>query len=135
MPPTVGDLGGTYTGVFEFRTFLDPIRILQAGREYRELLGGLAIQADDLEVKLAQILIQLKYRIVKAPPFWTSTEQDSGMSGNIGDMNIIGMVFDAATRAEDMFKEKIEKEKQAALDRTIKAGEALLEKKQGDGNL
>ena len=134
LPPTIGDLGGTYTGNFEFRTFLDPMKSLQAGREYRELLGSLAIQADDAEVNLAWALIQLKHLVIKAPPFWTNTEQESGIAGNIGDLNIITLVMDAAMRAQMVFKEKISKERYQVLDQTIKAGEKLLQKKgQEDG--
>lgn len=129
LPPTIGDLGGTYTGNFEFRTFLDPIKSLQAGREYRELLGSLAVQADDAEANLAWALIQLKHLVIKAPAFWTSTEQESGISGNVGDLNIISLVMDAAMRAQNLFKEKISKERNQVLDHTIKIGEELLQKK------
>lgn len=127
MPPTIGDLGGTYTGVFMFRTFLDPLRQLQAGREYREQLGPHAIFATDTEGQLAYGLTQLKHRIIKAPPFWTSSVSDSGMAGNIGDLNIIMLVLDAASRAEAMHKDKIRKEREVLLERSIKSAEAKLQ--------
>ncbi len=129
MPMIVGDLGGTYTGTFEFRTFLDPLRQLQAGREYRELLGSLAIQAEDSESNLAFALVQLKHRIVKAPAFWSSTEAESGIAGNIGDMNVIAAVLDAALMAETMFKDKMAEERNKMLEKAIKTGEQTLEKK------
>ena len=31
MPRTDSELGGTYTGVFRFRCFLDPLKELQSG--------------------------------------------------------------------------------------------------------
>ena len=131
MPRMEGDLGGTYTGVFVFRTFLDPLRQIQAGKEYRALLGDLAINAGDAESNLAFALTQLKHRIIKAPPFWESTLQDSGIAGNVGDLNIIAAVLDAAIRSENLFKEKIQKERDAILERSIKVGEQLLPKEEG----
>lgn len=128
MPLTNGDLGGSYTGTFQFRTFLDPLKTLQAGREYRELLGSLAIQATDSEGHLAFALTQLKHRVIKAPPFWTTTLQESGIEGNVGDLNIISLVLDAAIRSETLYKEKIAKEREAVLERSIKVGEDLLHK-------
>jgi hypothetical protein len=126
MPRTDGELGGTYTGTFIFRCFLDPLRQLQAGREYRELLGSLGAQASESEGNISFALCQVKNRLIKGPPFWTSTLQESGMSGNIGDLNIIAMVLDAAIRSENLFKEKIAKERESALDRGIKVGEEIL---------
>lgn len=130
MQPIIGELGGTYTGTFEFRTFLDPLRQLQAGREYRELLGSLAIHAEDRESDLAFALIQLKHRILKAPGFWTSTEQDSGIAGNLGDMNVIAAVLEAALRAEELFKTRVTEERNKLLDKNIKSAETVLEKKE-----
>src|SRR5271166_2084200 len=118
MQRVEGELGGTYTGTFTFRCFLSPTVILQAGREYRALLGELQGQAPDLEGNLAFALTQLKHRIIKSPPFWTSTLQESNMAGNIGDLNVILMVLDAAIRSENLFKEQIMKEKEILLDRS-----------------
>ena len=132
MPRTDGELGGTYTGTFVFRTFLDPIRQLQAGREYRELLGSLAIQASDSEGNLAFALVQLKHRILKAPPFWDSTLQESGMAGNIGDLNVIALILDAAIQSENLYKERLQKERDTLLERTLKAGEDLLRKEKSE---
>lgn len=126
LPRTEGEMGGTYTGTFVFRCFLDPLRQLQAGREYRELLGSLSTQASDSEGNLAFALVQLKHRILKSPPFWTSTLQDSGMAGNVGDLNVISLVLDAAIRSENSFKEKVIKEREEILNRSIKVGEDLL---------
>jgi hypothetical protein len=126
MPRTDGELGGTYTGSFQFRCYLNPIQILQAGREYREFLGSLGAQASITEGHLAYALSQLKYRILKAPPFWTSTLQESGIQGNIGDLNVILVILDAAMDAEKIFKENAAKERESLLDRAIAAGEQRL---------
>jgi hypothetical protein len=125
MDKMEGGIGGSYTGTFQFRTFLDPIRQLQAGKEYRSLLGELAVQASEEEGNLAFALVQLKHRILKSPPFWSSTLQDSGMEGNIGDLNVIAAVLDAAIRAENLFKEKMKSERDAVLNRSIKIAEEL----------
>src|SRR5665213_765139 len=89
LPPTQGDVQGTYTGSFEFRCFLNPLQHLQASREYRELLGNLGALATESEGNISFALTQLKHRILKAPPFWTSTLQDSGIAGNIPDLNVV----------------------------------------------
>jgi hypothetical protein len=130
MPRVDGELGGTYTGTFTFRCYLDPLRQLQSGREYRELLGSLAVQASDNEANLAFALTQLKHRIIKSPPFWSSTLQESGIAGNIGDLNVITLILDASIRAENLFKEKIQKERDELLNKTIEKGEELLAKEQ-----
>ena len=124
-----GEMGGTYSGTFAFRPFLNPIQQLQAGREFRELLGSLGNQASESEVNLAFALSQLKQRIISAPPFWTSTKQESGIEGNVGDLNVIAAVLDAAIRAENVFKTRVEEERQRDLDRSIEVAERLLDKR------
>lgn len=129
MPNIEGELGGTYTGTFVFRTFLDPLTRIQAGKELRALLGDLGAHASDEEVHLAYALVQLKHRIVKSPPFWSSTLQESGMAGNIGDVNVISVVLSASTLAESLFKEKIAIEREELLNRNIKIVEDLMQQK------
>lgn len=132
MPRTESITGGTYTGTFRFRCFLDPIRELQAGREYRELLGKFSQSATDIESRLAWCLSQLKQRILISPPFWSSTAQDGGIAGNIGDLAILTLVTEAAFRAQDLFKEKIQKERDDLLDKAIRASEQKLKKDRED---
>ena len=127
LPPTDGEVQGTYTGTFQFRAFLDPIRQLQAGREYRELLGPNGGMAAEHEGQMAFCLTQLKHRIIKAPPFWTSTLQDSSMAGNIPDLNILLIILDASIRSENAYKEKVAKERELALNRSIGIVEKILE--------
>ena len=135
LPPTDGRMGGTYTGRFVFNCFLAPTDMLKAGRVYRSLLGEHAGMATTEEGHIAFALTQLKFRVVSAPPFWTSTLQDSEFSGNIGDLNIIGLVLDAAMEAEVAFKEKIVKEREALLERSIKVAEQLLNKGEDNGDI
>ena len=133
LPPTQGELMGTYTGPFEFKTFLTPTQMLEAGREYRSLLGAFPEYASDKEKELAFALVQLRYRIIKAPPFWTSTLSESGYAGNVPDTNIIMTVYVKAIVAESMFQEKINKESETLLERTIKSAEALVDVKNKQG--
>ena len=132
MERTDGDLGGTYTGTFQFRCYLTPLQQLQAGREFRELLGSFANQATETEIKLSLALTQLKHKILKAPPFWSSTLEESGISGNIGDMNIIAAVSNASIRAEEMYLERIQKERNDLLDKSIKLAEEKMQKRAED---
>jgi hypothetical protein len=128
LPPTDGEILGTYTGTFHFKCYLTPLAQLEAGREYRALLGNLSTQASDTEGNLSFALVQLKHRIVKAPPFWTATLQDSAYAGNVPDLNIIALVLDRAIYAETLFKEKIAKEREDILNRAIQVGEKLAQK-------
>lgn len=130
IPNLQGDLGGTYTGSFVFRCYLDPLSQIQAGKEYRSLLGDQFMQAHPAESDLAFALTQLKQRILSSPPFWSSTLQTSGMPGNVGDLNVIAAVLNAAMRAESLFKDKVQKERDDVLEATIAKGEQLLEKQQ-----
>jgi hypothetical protein len=102
---------------------------LEAGREYRSLLGNLPEYASEKEKNISFALVELKYRIIKSPPFWTATLQDSGYAGNIPDLNIIVMVLEKAMIAESMFQERLQKEKESLLDSTIRSAEALADKK------
>lgn len=131
MPTTQGDVGGTYTGTFQFRCILDPLRSLQAGREYRELLGKNAVLASESDSDLAFALTQLKHRVLKAPPFWSSTTQDAEFAGNLPDLNIIVLVLDAALRAENQYKERMAEQREAILNRSIKVAEKNIKVEQG----
>jgi hypothetical protein len=129
MPKTDSEVGGTYTGTFVFRTYLNPTELLHAGREYRSYLGQFAMLASETEINLAYALSRLNQLIIKAPPFWTSASQEpGGIAGNIGDLQIIKLVLDASDRAETMFKDKISKEREEILTKSIAKAEALLQK-------
>lgn len=129
LEPTQGEISGTYQGAFEFRCYLTPTQILEVGREFRSLLGGLPEHASSKEKNIAFALVELKYRVIKAPPFWNSTLQDSGYAGNIADLNILVLVLEKAMVSESLFQEKMQKERDQLLDLTIKSAEALADKK------
>lgn len=129
LEPTQGEVSGTYQGHFEFRCYLTPTQILEAGREFRSLLGGLPEHASSKEKNIAFALVELKYRVIKAPPFWYSTLQDSGYAGNLADLNILVLVLEKAMVSESLFQEKIQKDRESLLERTIKSAEALADKR------
>ena len=129
MPRTEGSTGGTYTGTFQFRCWLSPTQILQAGRVLREYLGEHAKLATETEFNLAYALSQLSQRIIKAPPFWSSTLPDSGLQGNIGDLEVIMLVMDAADRSQALYQERVAKERELALEQAIKKAETKLQGK------
>lgn len=129
LPRTESELGGTYTGTFHFKCFLNPLELLQAGREYRSYLGAFAHLASETEINLAYALSRLNQLIIKAPPFWTSASQEpGGISGNIGDLKIIKLVLEASDRAETAFRDKIALEREEVLAKSIAKAEALLQK-------
>src|SRR5271165_826057 len=73
------DIHGTYIATFTFKCFLTPTEKLASGRVYRQLLGPNPNLAFINEDNLAFSLAQLKYRIVEAPPFWTSSIGVNGL--------------------------------------------------------
>jgi hypothetical protein len=130
MPLTQGEVLGSYSGTFVFSCYLTPIQQLEAGREYRSLLGSHGPMSSETEANIAFALSQLKYRVISAPPFWNSTKQGSGYAGDIPDLNILALILEKAIMAENLFKESIQKERDALLERTILAGEAALKKEE-----
>jgi hypothetical protein len=121
-----GAINGTYTGAFRFRCFLTPTQQIAANREYRELLGPQLTMAPEHETFLAYALTQLKYRILSAPPFWTSTLQTSSVAGDVPDENIISAVLDAAIGAEIKYKKQLNERKLEAIKRAKEAAERML---------
>ena len=124
-----GEIQGTYTGTFRFRCFLTPTQRLAAGREYRELLGNNPQLALPHEDNLAFSLSQLKYRILSAPPFWTSTIQQNSVAGDLPDENIIDAVLDAAVASELKYKAQLKQRKIDAIERAKKAAERMLQRR------
>ena len=131
-PGTQGDIGGTYSGQFKFKTYLSPMQMLAANKEYREMLGANASSASEHDGYLAYALTQLKYRVISSPPFWTTPQQNGAMAGSIPDENVILAVLDAAVRAETVFKAKMASERDSVLKRTITIAEEMLTKEQGE---
>jgi hypothetical protein len=124
-----GDINGTYMGQFRFKCFLSPTQKLAASREYRQLLGENPTLALTHEDNLAYALSQLKHRVISAPPFWTSTAQQSGMSGDIPDENVIMAVLDAAIGSELKYMTHLKKKKEEAIGRAKKAAERIIEQR------
>lgn len=100
-------MGTTYQGLFQFNCALSPLQLIEADRNFRELLGKNAEFAASYVEGYAYALTQLKQRIVKAPPFW-----DDGSSaypgGQIKDEEILTHVFKAAKAAEDKFRKELD---------------------------
>jgi hypothetical protein len=129
---TDGDISGTYQGIFKFKCFLDPMEQIRANREYRELIGPHHLTLPEHESFLAYALTQLKYRVLSAPPFWTSTQSVSGISGNLPDENIISEVLTAAMDSEIRYRGQLKKKKTEALDKARKAAEKMIREQQGE---
>lgn len=124
-----GDINGTYMGSFRFKCFLSPTQKLAASREYRQLLGENPTLALTHEDNLAYALSQLKYRVISAPPFWTSTASQSGMAGDVPDENVIMAVLDAAVGAELKYVAQLKKKKIDAIDKAKQAAIRMLERR------
>lgn len=109
-------IGGTYQGLFQFRTILSPIQQIEADRDYRELLGPSASLVSTHVDNLAYSLSQLRQRVIKAPPFW-----DDGASrfkgSHIRDEEIIQAVYEAAVLSETKFRAQIKEKHKASIDR------------------
>ncbi len=123
-----GDISGLYTGTFKFRCFLSPMQQIAAGKEYRNILGESHLTAPEFESNLAYALTQLKYRIISAPPFWTSTLQNSTIEGDIADANIIMTILDAATTAELQYRDELKAKREKSLEVSKNIAESLLSK-------
>jgi hypothetical protein len=121
-----GDIQGSYTGTFKFRCFLTPTQRLAAGREHRELLGSYPTLATAHDDNLAFSLSQLKHRVISAPPFWTSTVQLNGATGDIPDDNVIDAVLEAAVAAELKYKAQLKQKKTDAIERAKRAAMSIL---------
>ena len=129
-----GRISGTYTGTFKFRCFLTPTQSLAAARDYRELLGPQLPMAPEHEKQLSFALTQLKYRVLKSPPFWTAPNADGEIAGNIPDLNVILAVLDAAITAEDKYTTLRATENGELLKSAISASEEDLAEDEEDEN-
>lgn len=109
-------VGGTYQGVFQFRTVLSPMQQIEADRDYRELIGSnyqiIGTHVDNL----AYILSQLRQRVIKHPPFW-----DDGLSrfkgSHIRDEEVVLAVYEAAVLAETKFRKELKEKHKVAIEK------------------
>src|SRR5665213_1148730 len=123
----VGNIRGTYLGTFVFRCFLTPLQQLAAGREERALVGEQFAFASEHERFIAYALAQLKYRIISAPPFWTSANPSGNMAGDLADTEIVSLVLGSSIDAELKYKSDIKLRKEMAIERAKKANDAIVE--------
>ena len=121
---TAEPIGGTYMGNFQFRCVLSPLQIIDADRDYRDLLGPNPALANATAEGLAYALSQLKQRIIKSPPFWTETAARFGGS-HVKDTNVIDLVLRAAFQAEIKYRQEL---KEDHLKATARLKEALAKK-------
>lgn len=125
-----GDVGGTYQGIFQFKTILSPMQQIEADRDYRELIGANASLASSHIDNLAYTFSQLRQRIIKYPPFW-----DDGASrfkgSHIRDEDIIQAVYEAAVVAETKFRAQLKEKHKAAVERL----KAAIEQKEEEDRL
>jgi len=128
-----GNIHGTYIGTFKFRCFLTPTQKIACGRNYRELLGANPTLAMKHEDDLAFSLSQLKYRIISAPPFWSSAVGLGGIQGDLPDENVINAVLEAAIDAELKYVAQLKDKREEAVERAKKAAERILQQRdEGD---
>jgi hypothetical protein len=133
---TEGSISGTYTGTFKFRCYLSPLQKIAAGREQRELLGESRawVETPDYEHEsfLAYALTQLKYRVLSAPPFWTSAGINKTHEGDIPDEDVIEKILDAAVRSELKYKRDLQSRKDEALKRANEGAKILQEQQKNE---
>lgn len=115
-----GPIGGTYQGLFTFRTVLSPIQLIEADRDYRDVLGKNAEFAATHVENLAYTLSQLNQRVVKSPPFWLDGSSRFG-GAQIRDLDIIQAVYEASMIAETKFREVIKEKHKDSIERLKQA--------------
>jgi len=103
---------GTVTGPFVFKCQITPLEFLTIGRDHRNLLGPNIKDVSETEYAIGLYLSQLKTRIIKSPPFWTSAPN---YPGNINDFNLISFLFEKALSAEILYKDQLKKKREEAL--------------------
>jgi hypothetical protein len=109
-------IGGTYQGTFQFRTVLSPLQLIEADRDFRELLGKNTELVGSQVENLAYTIAQLKQRVVKSPPFW-----NDGLSrfpgSHIRDEMVLQAVYEAAALSEIMYRNKLKENHKASVER------------------
>jgi len=117
---TAEPIGGTYMGTFTFRCVLSPLQIIEADRDYRDLLGPNPAMVDPVAENLAYALSQLKQRVIKSPPFWT--EQAARFGGaHIKDTNVLDYVLKASFESEIKYREELKENHRKATERLRRA--------------
>ncbi len=111
-----GAVGGTYMGTFKFKCYLNPIQLIEADRDFRELLGPNSQFAATNAENIAYSLAQLKQRVISAPPFWTET-YSRFPGGGVKDIDVLELVLEAAIVAEVKYRKDLNKKHEDAISR------------------
>lgn len=128
-----GAYGNHFVGTFVFKPILSVLEEIAVDRLTRQLLGNDALShIDPVIEKLSYALASLKYRVIKAPPFWMDVKTYSSIvqipsssnteilynipGGHIDDAELIFYVYGAAIEAQLKFKEKIKQKSQQAMN-------------------
>jgi hypothetical protein len=129
-------VGGTYMGKFTFRCILTPMQMIEADRDYRDLLGKNAEFANTTVESYVYAISQLKQRVVFSPPFWA--ESNSRFPGSqVKDSEVLDMVLQAAIESELKYRAALAEKHEASISKLklhiqkqkeAKAEEADLEK-------
>lgn len=125
-----GQVGGTYLGIFKFRTFLTPAQILEADRDFRELLGPSAQFAATHAENIAYSLAQLKQRIIESPPFWRDGNSRFG-GASIKDIDCLDLVLEASIVSEVKYRKMLSERHEQALKRL----QAIIDKKKEEDQI
>lgn len=129
-----GPIGGTYQGLFKFRSVLSPIQLIEADRDYRDLLGKNSEFAATHVENLAYTITQLAQRVIKAPPFWS--DGSSRYPGSqIRDIEVIQAVYEASIVAETKFRAQLKEKHKESIDRLKKTIEAQEQSEKDDAEL
>lgn len=118
-----GSIQGSYRGVFSLRCYLSPLDSLAAGRQFRELIGPFGDSSSEQDRYLAFCVSQLNRRVIKGPPWWNAGD----VPGNIPDLNVLSILLDRALTAETVYKQRLTKMKEEALEKAQKSAQLLQE--------
>lgn len=114
-----GLIGGTYQGTFVFKSILTPLQEIEVDKDYRELLGKNAEFATTHADNLAYTLAQLRYRVVKAPPFF-SDGVSKFPGGQIPDREVLQAILDAAIMAEMKYRDELKEKHKKSIQKLVK---------------
>jgi hypothetical protein len=109
--------GQTYMGDFIFKVGLNPLEVIESDRYYRELLGGNPLVATSAAQEMAFALAQLKYRVIKAPAWWSEVFDSQS---NFFDYGILIEVLNKAIEAERQFQDETQERLNQAQERISK---------------
>lgn len=116
----------SYKGVFKVKCLLTPYDTIAADKLYRDLIGGKISEAHPHATSLAFALSQLKYRVIKYPPFWKNTQL---LGSHIVDHNILMEVINIALYSQQEFL-KMKKDEALRIEKelTDKINSGIIEK-------